>query len=242
MFVHVCGFHTFMYLLSYKTLHIPLLHVAYVCLLMPMLLIENNVKPNNTKFQLKFKIKKWREFNFKVKVAPQHCSLHASKGMSFTLKANLLHIWFVSDFLSFPCSSARSWRRNCSNMLAAKVVAYMFFFNNRCLPGNHCLFDWNFNNSLHTTCHKSPGAIHSCRGYAFIPLRPVVARWLHTSLKAFVTRAYSVDSTLSPWLSRIQNYKDGLWYCDYKSLTYDNDVKKKKIFFLTTLYLYSLHF
>lgn len=57
MFVHVCGFHTFMYLLSYKTLYIPLLHVAYVCLLMPMLLIENNVKLNNTKFQLKLKLK-----------------------------------------------------------------------------------------------------------------------------------------------------------------------------------------
>lgn len=108
MFVHVCGFHTCMYLLSYKNTAYPLLHVAYVCLLMPMLLIENNEKPNHTKFQIKFKIKKWREFNFKVKVAPQHCSLHASKGMSFTLKANLLHIWFVSDFLSFPCSSARS--------------------------------------------------------------------------------------------------------------------------------------
>lgn len=50
----------------------PLLHVAHVYLLMLMLLVEYNVKPNNTKLQIKFKIKKWREFNFKVKVVPQH--------------------------------------------------------------------------------------------------------------------------------------------------------------------------
>lgn len=144
-------------------------------------------------------------------------------------------------FYHFPAAQREAEEETAAICLQPKLWHTCFSLTTRCLPGNHCLFDWNFNNSLHTTCHKSPGAIHSCQGYAFIPLRPVVARWLHTSLKAFVTRAYSVDSTLSPWLSRIQNDKDGLWYCDYKSLTYDNDVKKKKIFFLTTLYLYSLH-